>query len=107
MSISDQALSDDFTELSDGRYVHSSLVVEDVNGDYHDPEGDTFTVTENGDIYPNEETCQTHNGECHPIDDCVEVDGEWYLDGTQPEVEVEVEVEVATTISGDNNNVNA
>jgi hypothetical protein len=104
MFISDQALSDDFTELSDGRYVHSSLIVEDVNGDYHDPEGDTFTITENGDIYPVDEVCQLVNGECHPIDDCVEVDGEWYLDGSQPEVEPEVE---STTINKENDNVNA
>lgn len=107
MYISDQALSDDFTELYDGRFVHSSLVVEDVNGDYHDPEGDTFAITEDGDIYPNEETCRLQNGECHPIDNCVEFEGEWYLDGTQPQPEVEVEVEVeATTISQESDNVN-
>ena len=74
--------------------------MEDVNGDYHDPEGDTFTITEDGEIYPVDEVCQLENGECHPVDNCVEFKGEWYLDGSQPESE-------ATTIKQENDNVNA
>jgi hypothetical protein len=93
MDISDDTLSDSFTELRDGRYCHNDLVIEDNRGDYHSPDSDDFVTTEDGEVYNPNDAVQLRNGETHPADECVEVDGEWYIIGTEPSVEnVETEV---------------
>ena len=94
MSISDDALSDSFTELPDGSYCHNDLVIEDNRGEYHAPDSEDYVITEDGEPYNPNDVVQLSNGECHPSDECVEVDGEWYVIGTEPSVgTVETEVQ--------------
>lgn len=85
--ISQSAINDYFYETVSGNYVHTNHAIEDTNGDYHAPGDDTYAVTEDGAVYPVDEVCQIENGETHPKDDCIEIDGVWYLDGEQPETD--------------------
>ena len=94
MSICDDVLRDDFTKLSNGSYCHNDLVVEDNRGNYHAPDSDDYVTTEDGEPYNPNDVVQLVNGECHPTENCIEVDGAWYVDGTEPSVET-VETEVS------------
>lgn len=100
MYISDQALSDDFTEVSDGAYCHNDLVVEDNRGNYYAPDDEgNYVMTEDGDVYHPDDVCETVDGKTHPKENCqelhdgtwclsehaVEIDGEWYHDDAKPE----------------------
>ena len=90
LSISDDALSSYFTELSDGTYASNGNSVEDNRGNTHatDPDSwDKVTLTEDGDLYHVNDVVQLSDGRTYPQDDCVEVDGEWYLSGEEPEQE--------------------
>ena len=90
LSISDVALSCYFTELSDGTYASNGNSVEDNRGNTHatDPDSwDNVTLTEDGDLYHVNDVVQLSDGRTYPIDECIEVDGEWYVSGEEPEQE--------------------
>lgn len=90
LSISDDALSNYFTELSDGRYASNGNSVEDNRGNVHATDVDSWdnvVLTEDGDLYHVDDVVQLSDGRTYPQDDCVEVDGEWYVSGEEPEQE--------------------
>ena len=100
LTISDDALSSYFTELSDGTYASNGNSVEDNRGNTHatDPESwDNVTLTDDGDLYHVNDVVQLSDGRTYPTDDCVEVDGEWYLSGEEPEQETDEDTDEDTT----------
>lgn len=90
ITISDTALSDCFTELHDGRYAANGFTVEDNRGRVFatDPDSwDDATLTEDGELYHTDDVVTLSDGRVYPVDECTEVDGEWYLSGEEPEQE--------------------
>jgi hypothetical protein len=49
MYISDDALNSDFHQLPDGRYVHDDFKIEDLDGNYHNPEAEGETWVRDAD----------------------------------------------------------
>jgi len=92
LAISDDALSAYFTELSDGRYASNGNTVEDNRGSVHASDCDSWdsvTLTEDGDLYHTDDVVQLSDGRTYPVDECIEVDEEWYLSGDEPEQETD------------------
>ena len=88
MSVSSDTIDSYFTELHDGRYAENSLTIEDNRGRAFasDPDSwDDATLTDDGELYHSSDVVQLHDGRYYPQDECVEVDGEWYLSGEEPE----------------------
>jgi hypothetical protein len=53
-----------------------------------DPDSwDDATLTEDGELYHSSDVVQLGDGRTFPADECVEVDGEWYISGEEPEPE--------------------
>jgi hypothetical protein len=46
-------------------------------------------LTEEGELYHTDDVVQLSDGRYYPQDECVEVDGEWYLSGDEPEPETD------------------
>lgn len=100
LSISDDALSNYFTELLDGRYASNGNSIDDNRGNTHatDPDSwDKVTLTEDGDLYHIEDVVQLSDGRTYPQDECVEIDGEWYISGEEPEQEDDEDTNKDTT----------
>jgi hypothetical protein len=92
MSVSSDTISSYFTELHDGTYAENELTIEDNRGRTFasDPDSwDDATLTEDGELYHTDDVVQLSDGRTYPQDECVEVDGEWYLSGEEPETETD------------------
>ena len=90
LSVSNDAIASYFTELHDGTYAENALTIEDNRGRTFasDPDSwDDATLTEDGELYHTNDVVQLHDGRMFPAEDCVEVDGEWYVSGEEPEPE--------------------
>jgi hypothetical protein len=90
MSVSSDTISSYFTELHDGTYAENSLTIEDNRGRTFatDPDSwDDAILTEDGELYHSSDVVQLPDGRYYPQDECVEVDGEWYLSGEEPEAD--------------------
>jgi len=90
LNVSSDTISSYFTELHDGRYAENSLTIEDNRGRVFasDPDSwDDATLTEDGELYHSSDVVQLGDGRTFPADECVEVDGEWYISGEEPEPE--------------------
>jgi hypothetical protein len=100
MYISDDAISNYFTELTDGNYCDDILVIEDNRGNYYAPDDEgEYMLTEDGETYHPDDVVTTLNEQIQPKDDCtelhdgtwcltseaVDVDGEWYHEDDLPE----------------------
>lgn len=88
LAISNDALDSYFTELHDGRYASIGNTVEDNRGNVYASDCDSWdnvTLTEDGDLYHVDDVVQLSDGRTYPTDEGVEVDGEWYLSGEEPE----------------------
>jgi hypothetical protein len=42
-------------------------------------------LTEDGELYHTDDVVQLQDGRTFPMDECVNVDSEWYLSGEEPE----------------------
>jgi len=92
LTVSNDTISNYFTELHDGTYAENDLTIEDNRGRNFatDPDSwDDATLTEDGELYHSSDVVQLQDGRTFPADECVEVDGEWYLSGEEPESETE------------------
>jgi hypothetical protein len=94
LTVSSDTISSYFTELHDGTYAENSLTIEDNRGRTFasDPDSwDDATLTEDGELYHSSDVVQLGDGRTFPVDYCVEVDGEWYVSGEEPEPETDDE----------------
>lgn len=90
LEIAQEQLDSDFVEASDSRgYIHCDHYVETNRGDTvaNDPDSGEFTITEDGEIYHPDDVVQVNDGRIMPMDDCIEIDGTWYVSGGEPEAE--------------------
>jgi hypothetical protein len=100
--VSNDTISAYFTELHDGRYAENSLTIEDNRGRAFasDPDSwDDAVLTEDGELYHIDDVVRLHDGRTFPADECVEVDGEWYLSGEEPEPETDDDADDADDVS--------
>ncbi len=92
LNVSSDTIDSYFTELHDGRYAENSLTIEDNRGRTFASDPDSWedaVLTEDGELYHIDDIVQLSDGRYYPQDECVEVDGEWYISGEEPEPENE------------------